>query len=123
MYASVTLNIKVSALQIHTLLENRSLLFKWEQWTIISTQLLEATVSSAWIVSAPKFLKPKCPFLIWRFRVKLRVCLVTICHENRKKELEEKQIPKFSIWKPNYFERIKPLITFEMYFLTASVVV
>lgn len=71
---------KVSALQIHTLLENRSLLSKYEQRNIISTALLEVTNSSAWIVSTPKFLKLVCPLLLWRFRVKLRLCFVTICH-------------------------------------------
>lgn len=44
-----------------TLLENRSTFCKCEQQNAISTALLEATVSSAWTESVPKFLETRGP--------------------------------------------------------------
>ena len=68
---------------ILTLFENRSLLSKLVQWNVISTTLLEETASSAWIVSVPELLElPPCPLLLPRLKVKLRLCLVTICQWN-----------------------------------------
>lgn len=78
--------LKMTDLQIHTLRENTSLLSKWEQRSVNSMAVLEAIVSSAWMVSVPKFLRIPCPFLFWSFRVKVRFCLVTICREERKNE-------------------------------------
>lgn len=64
---------------MHTLLEKKSLLSKWVQRKTISTALLEATVSSAWTVISPRFLKTSCLLLFLSLNDKLLLGLVTIC--------------------------------------------
>ena len=76
---SISEVLKVANSWIPTLLENKSTFAKWEQRNEISTALLEATISSAWTESVPKFLETPV-LLLWRFRVEVRFCLVTICH-------------------------------------------
>ena len=90
-------SLNKAAKEKHTLLENRSLFSKLEQRNTISTTLLEATVSSAWTVSVPKFLEPPGPFLLWRLRVKLRLCLVTICSGNDNKLEGETQFYQYKV--------------------------
>lgn len=71
-------------LQKHTLLENKSLLLSWEHRSAKSMTLFDATVSSARTVRDPKlFLGPPRPS--WRRKVKLRLCLVSICHAKPKR--------------------------------------